>query len=85
MITLSDAKEFLRIDHAEEDGYISILLLLAREMCENYLRQSLPDTMPESIKQAMFLIIAHFYENRNGESVPNVIFRLLDPFRKEEF
>ena len=85
MLTLSDAKEFLRIDHTEEDGYISVLLLLAREMCENYLRQALTSPLPESIKQAMFLIIAHFYENRSGESVPSVIFRLLDPFRKEEF
>jgi uncharacterized phage protein (predicted DNA packaging) len=85
MITLDSVKEFLRIDHTEEDGYLNILILLAKEMCENYLRTELPEKLPESIKQAMFLIIAHFYENRNGESVPDVIFRLLDPFRKEEF
>lgn len=85
MLSLDDVKEFLRIDHTAEDGYISVLLLLAKEMCENYLRQTLPEPLSESVKQAMLIIIAHFYENRNGEPVPGVIFRLLDPFRKEGF
>ena len=35
MITLDSVKEFLRIDHIEEDGYLNILILLAKEMCEN--------------------------------------------------
>ncbi|MCK9479893.1 MAG: head-tail connector protein [Firmicutes bacterium] len=85
MITLFEAKEFLRIDHTEEDGYISILLLLSKEMCENYLRHSLPEILPESIKQAMLIVIAHFYEKRDGEPVPDVVFRLLDFYRKEAF
>ena len=53
MITLDTVKEFLRIDHTEEDGYLNILILLAKEMCENYLRTDLPETLPESIRQAM--------------------------------
>jgi len=85
MITLAEAKEFLRIDHTEEDGYISILLLLSKEMAENYLRHSLPEILPESIKQAMLIVIAHFYEKRDGEPVPDVVFRLLDFYRKEAF
>ena len=32
MLTLDYVKEFLRIDHNEEDGYISVLLLLAKEL-----------------------------------------------------
>ena len=85
MLTLDTVKEFLRIDHTEEDGYLNILILLAKEMCENYLRLLLPETLPESVRQAMFLIIAHFYEKRDGEPVPDVVYRLLDAYRKELF
>jgi len=84
-MTLDDVKEFLRIDHDAEDGYISVLLLLAKELCENYLRQEIPTVIPESIKQAQLLIISHFYENRNGGPVPDAVYRLLDAYRKEVF
>ena len=85
MLTLSEVKEFLRIDHTEEDGYLNILILLSHELAENYLRISLPETMPECIRQAMLIVIAHFYEKRDGEPVPQVVYRLLDTYRKEMF
>ena len=85
MLSLDDVKEFLRIDHTAEDGYISVLLLLAKEMCENYLRSPLPEALPESIRQAMLLIISHFYEHRDGTPVPAAVYRLLDTYRKEVF
>lgn len=85
MITLCEVKEFLRIDHTEEDGYLNILILLSSEMAENYLRSNLPEILPESIRQAMLIVIAHFYEKRDGEPVPDVVYRLLDFYRKELF
>ena len=85
MITLSEVKEFLRIDYTEEDGYLNILILLSHELAENYLRASLPVALPESIRQAMLIVIAHFYEKRDGEPVPQVVYRLLDTYRKEMF
>jgi len=85
MMTLDTVKEFLRIDHTEEDGYLNILILLAKEMCENYLRTDLPETLPESIRQAMLIVIAHFYVKRDREPVPQVVYRLLDTYRKEMF
>jgi len=83
MLTLDYVKEFLRIDHDEEDGYISVLIILAKELCENYLRCDLPEH--ESVKQAQLLVISHFFENRNGEDVPTVVYRLLDAYRNEVF
>ena len=83
MPTLDYVKEFLRIDHNEEDGYISVLLLLAKELCENYLRTSLPTPVPEPVTQ--LLVISHFYENRTGEQVPDAVYRLLDAYRNEVF
>lgn len=85
MLTLDYVKEFMRIDHEEEDGYISVLILLAKEMCENYLRCDLPEEEIESIKQAQLLIVSHFFENRNGADVPKAVFHLLDAYRNEVF
>lgn len=85
MLTLDEVKGFLRIDHSEEDGYISVLLLLAKELCENYLRKDIIEPMPESVRQAQLLVISHFYENRSDGSVTDTVYRLLDAYRKEEF
>ena len=84
MLTLDYVKEFMRIDHDEEDGYLSVLILLAKEMCENYLRTDLPEDS-ECVNQAQLLVISHFYENRNGTPVPDTVYRLLDAYRKEVF
>lgn len=85
MLTLDYVKEFMRIDHSEEDGYLSVLLILAKEFCENYLRSDLPEPLPETVKQAEMLVISHFYENRNGAPIPETVYRLLDTYRKEVF
>ena len=87
MLTLEYVKEFMRIDHDEEDGYLSVLLLLAKELCENYMRSPLPEAEVESIKQAQLLVISHFFENRNGWSRGNESissYNLADPSRAAE-
>ena len=85
MLTLDEVKGFLRIDHNEEDGYISVLLLLAKELCENYMRKDTIEPMPESVRQAQLLVISHFYENRSGAHIPEAVYRLLDNYRKDQF
>ena len=85
MLSLDTVKEFLRIDHNEEDGYLSVLLLLAKVLCENYLRISPLDDEKECIRQAQLLVISHFYERRDGTPVPSAVYRLLDAYRNEVF
>ena len=85
MLTLDYVKEFLRIDHNEEDGYISVLLLLAKELCENYMRKDIIEPVPESVCLAQLLVISHFYEHSTGEQVPDAVYRLLDAYRNEVF
>lgn len=85
MLTLNEVKEFMRIDHDAEDGFLSVLLVLAKEMCENYLRHDLPEQQIESIRLAQLMIIGHFYENRTGASIPQAVYRLLDAYRDEVF
>jgi len=85
MIKVETIKEFLRIDHDLDDDYLLSLRNLANEVCENYLREPLPEESVVSIKQAQLLIIAHFYENRSDAPIPDVVYRLLDAYRKEVF
>jgi len=88
MLNLIEIKEYLRLDDNSEDGYINVLILLSCEMVLNYLRlEELPTDIPTAIKQAMLIIIGYFYENREGtkESMPSVIYLLLNPYRKVAF
>jgi len=87
MLDLAEVKEYLRLDDDNsEDGYLNVLILLSSEMCQNYMRAELPEECPESIRQACLIIIGHFYENRDGNApIPQVVYRLLDPYRQEGF
>jgi len=88
MLQLSEVKLFLRIDVADEDGYLNVLILLASEMVLNYLRlEELPSEQPAPLKQAMLIIIGYFFENREGtkEGMPDVVYMLLNPYRKAAF
>ena len=86
-LTLDEVKQYLHLDSDAEDDYINILILLAAEMCENYTRLPLPETLPESYKQAMLLCIGYFFEHRQGtkDGIPKVFYALLAPYRKAAF
>ena len=43
-ITLAEAKNFLRVDHTDDDDLISALITAARSMCEEYTRRILVTT-----------------------------------------
>ena len=43
-ITLTEAKNFLRVDGTDDDTLISALISAAREMCESYCRRILVTT-----------------------------------------
>ena len=80
-LTLEETKEYLRIDSTNEDVLIASLITVAKEHCENYLQASLPEEVPMPVKQVLLILIGHFYEERAGESIPNVVYVLLSPYR----
>lgn len=43
-ITLTEAKNFLRVDHSDDDALITALITAARQMCEEYTRRILVTT-----------------------------------------
>ena len=79
--TLEEVKAYLRIDSEEEDILLAGLLLAAKEHCENYLQAGLPSEVPTPVKQALLIIVGHFYEQRAGEDIPKVVYVLLSPYR----
>ncbi|NCD09363.1 MAG: phage gp6-like head-tail connector protein [Negativicutes bacterium] len=80
-LTLEEVKEYLRIDSGAEDNLLGSLLLAAKAHCENYLQCALPEEIPLPVKQALLILVGHFYEERAGESIPNVVYVLLSPYR----
>ena len=81
VVGLTDIKEYLRIDGEEEDLLLAGLLRSAQAHCEDYLKNSLTDEAPAPVKQAVLLLVSHFYAQRLGEPVPAVVYTLLAPYR----
>jgi hypothetical protein len=80
-LTLTEIKEYLRIDGEEENSLLTALLSAALSHSENYLQAPLPSETPTPVKQALLNLIGHFYEQRAGEDIPNVVYVLLSPYR----
>jgi uncharacterized phage protein (predicted DNA packaging) len=95
LLTVDEVKSYLRIDYSEEDILIVLLITSARNYCEVFLnRPILVENMtaenewevPESIRLAMLMLVAHWYENRgaigkvDGEIAFSVT-ALLTPYR----
>lgn len=66
MLELRETKAFLRVDGDEEDALISSLILTAKTLTEDVIRQPLSDfeVVPEPIHQAMLILVGTLYEER---------------------
>ena len=68
VITLEEAKLYLRIDGDEEDALITNFISTAQEICEDILRYPLSelDEAPAVVRQALLYCVANLYEKREG-------------------
>ncbi|MCQ4922192.1 head-tail connector protein [Tissierella carlieri] len=68
VVTLEEAKLYLRVDGNEEDTLITSFILTAEEICEDILRFPLAEfeEVPKIVKQAILYCIANMYEKREG-------------------
>lgn len=68
VVTLEEAKLYLRIDSDEEDTLITNFILTAEEICEDILRYPLSEfkEIPKTAKQAVLYAVANMYEKREG-------------------
>ena len=66
ILTVDEVKIHLRIQHDEEDEYISSLIAQAQAAAEDYCRVQFSDPAPEPVRLAVLLMVSHFYENRDN-------------------
>lgn len=66
MLELREIKDFLRIDGDESDKLLVSLSFTARDLVEGTLRKKLDEfeRVPETVRQAMLIVIATLYEER---------------------
>ena len=96
MITLQEAKEFLRVDGDDEENLIASLIVAAQELTEDVRRRPLAELepLPETVRQAMLIVVATLYEERQiskdktgidiSETL-DLVRRMLFAYRKERF
>ena len=89
MLTLTEAKLYLRVDHDDEDPLISGLIATATAACADYLNMlpsELVIAVPAPVKSAALLLVGTLYEQREsvGERPYNrnpTFEALLNPYR----
>ncbi|WP_028972265.1 MULTISPECIES: head-tail connector protein [Sporomusa] len=85
LVTIAEAKEYLRIDGEEEEPLLASLISVVTAHCEDYLQTALSTEIPLPVKQAILILVAHFYEQRIGEAIPKVVYTLLSPYRAHQW
>lgn len=67
MITLKETKNYLRVDHCEDDRLISDLLMTAKKLCMDVGRMSEKkfERNEDTTRTAMLFTVSYLYENRN--------------------
>ena len=66
LITLEEAKQYLRVDSASEDTLIQSLLESAESICMDVARKEATEEMEgkPTMRAAVFYALAYFYEHR---------------------
>jgi len=82
VITLEQAKLYLRVDGDAEDALITNFIASAEELCEGILRCPIAEftVIPEAVKQAILYAVGNLYEQREEvelKAVLDVMTRLL--------
>jgi hypothetical protein len=68
MVTLADAKAFLRLDADDDNTVVERLIAAAGDHLKSVGVDMDADPLPPSVEHAQYLLIGHFYENREAVS-----------------
>ncbi|HFI0143578.1 TPA: head-tail connector protein [Streptococcus suis] len=85
MVSLVEAKQYLKVEHDDEDGLIEQLLKTSQQLCEDILRRSI---YSEVLKTAILYGVAYLYEHRedaNHRELKETLYHLLLAERKDVF
>nr|WP_288274734.1 head-tail connector protein [uncultured Acidaminococcus sp.] len=87
LITLEEAKAYLRIDGNEEDDLIARLIASSERLCLDILRKEEPEETA-AFKMAVLFSVVYLYEHREDADYHNLLLTLrslLFGERKEAF
>lgn len=90
VVTLEEAKLYLKVDGSADDTLILSFIASAIELCEDILRFPLSEfsEIPQTVKQAALYAIGCLYEQRetiDTKAMIELMTRLLFAYRKEEW
>jgi uncharacterized phage protein (predicted DNA packaging) len=91
MLTLEEAKNYLRVDYADDDALITGLIATAQKLCMDVARMDDADqfaTSGENAHTAMLYTVAYLYEHReeaDHHALMLTLRALLFGIRKEGF
>lgn len=88
IVTLEEAKLYLKVDGDEDNTLISDCINAAEELCEDILRFPLAEftEVPETVKQAVLYAIGNLFEQREAldmKTMIDLLKRLLFAYRKD--
>jgi len=78
IITLAEAKEYLRVDTDDEDALIATLLAAAQKLCEDVARLEAEEfeAAGDVAKIAVLFALGYFYEHREDANHTELSLRL---------
>lgn len=83
IITLDEAKAFLRFDYDDEDALIAQLILTASETALAHADGLAPgDVIPESVRTAALIQVARLFDTRHNEDQPPASLTLANRYRR---
>lgn len=90
LVTVDEAKLYLRLDNTEEDALIQTLLETVESLCQDIVRIDFDEMeeVPEIVKVGIFYGVTYLYENREKadfDELTRMLKFLLYSVRKEEF
>ena len=65
-VTVDEIKTHLRIEHNDEDSYLSALIAAAQATAEDFCRRSFAEEMPEPVRLAIYLYVGFMYTYRES-------------------
>lgn len=90
MVTVLEARIYLRVDVSEEDSLIRSLLETSEEMCQDILRVENLESFGDSplLRSAILFATAYLFEHReeaDHKALKETLYHLLGGLRKEVF
>ena len=74
IVTLNEAKKYLRVDHDDDDSIIRKLIHTAESLCEGTLRKTAEPVLINKV--AVLFAVAYLYEHRESADM-NELTRML--------